>query len=269
MWEVFGFIIDQLKETFWWFLMGIFVTITLLIILYKNNLLGRTGTINFIKKVSYYLFFPLYVGVLCWFASATFIVEKDATEMARITMEKAENSLFPEFSSYVLSLADSWLEGKVTSKEELIQNYLAKNDYQQGDLSTTALQWTLSNGIEYIKNQAVEKGTLEIGEEKINFPKLIADYLSGEDGLAKMPFSYLKGKSLGMIHSYAKSFYWLYFFMGLLVVLILGLDIYFTQKNKKTETKTNFINPSTTLNNNQKKLKNTVNKLEDSTKKLG
>lgn len=268
MWDFLGIIIEQLGESFRWFLSGFFITIVTLILLYKNNLLSKNSPISFIKKIAYYLFFPLYIGIICWFTSATLSVEKDAKELAKITLEKAEDSLFPHFSKYILSLADDWLDGEVNSKEELIENYLEKNDYVKGNLSTTAMEWTLTNGLDYIKNQAVKNGNLKIDDETINFPKLISDYLSGTDGLAKMPFNYLKGMSLKSIHNYAKTFYWVYFWMGFVVVLILGTDIYFNLKNRKKSEDINFINPSTTLENNQKKLENSTQELGNVTKKL-
>jgi hypothetical protein len=267
MWDFLGIIIDQLSETFRWFLSGFFITIVTLILLYKNNLLNKSGPLSFIKKVSYYLFFPLYIGIVCWFTSATLIVEKDAKELTRITLEKAESSLFPQFSYYILSLADGWIDRDVDSKEELVNNYLEINNYEKGSISTKAMEWTLTNGLEYIENKAIENGTLQIGDEKINFPKLISEYLSGVEGVAETPFNYLKNKSLNSIHSYTKSFYWIYFLMGFVVILILSLDVYFNLNNRRNKEDTNFVNPSTTLENNQKNIENTLKEL-DGKKKL-
>lgn len=267
MWEFLGILIDQLGETFRWFLTGFFFTVVLLILLYKNNLISNNNPFGFIKKISYYIFFPLYIGIICWFTSATLLVEKDAKELAKITLQKAENSLFPQFSKYILSLTDDWLDGSINSKEELVQNYLEKNDYKEGSLSTTAMEWTLNNGLKYIENQAIKNGTLKIGEENINFPKLISNYLSGDNGLAKMPFNYLKGMSLQSIHNYAKSFYLVYLLMALVVFFILGLDIYFHLKKRKNNQESILINPSTTLENNQPKLENSTKEL-DGTRKL-
>ena len=176
MWEFFGIIVEQLGETFRWFITGFLITLIVLILLYKNNSLSNNGTLSFIKKISYYLFFPLYIGIICWFTSATIIVENDAKEIAKITLEKAENSIFPQFSKYILSLADDWLDGELSSKEELVDNYLEAYNYEKGNISTKAMEWTLVNGIEYIENKAIEKGTLNIGDEKINFPLLINAY---------------------------------------------------------------------------------------------
>lgn len=263
MWEFFGIIVEQLTETFRWFFTGFSIIIFLLILLYNNNLLSNKGPLSFIKKVSYYMFFPLYIGIICWFTSATIIVEKDAIEIAKITLEKAENSIFPQFSKYILSLADDWIDGELSSKEELVNKYLEANNYEKGNISTKAMEWTLVNGIEYIENKAIEKGTLKIGDEKINFPLLISDYLNGADGMAKIPFNYLKGLSLSSIHNYAKSFYWIYFFMGFVVIIILSLVVYINLKNRKVSANTNFVNPSTTLDNNQKSLDNSIVELDN------
>lgn len=266
MWEFLGYIVDQLGQTFKWFLTGLFLTITLLILLYKNKLLGNNSSLSFIKKISYYLFFPLYIGIISWFLSATLIVEKHATELARVTLEKAEESIFPQFSSYVLSLTDNWLDMKVNTKEELVNSYLQKNEYEQGAISTQAMKWTLINGIEYIENKAIENGDINLGDETVNFPKLISNYLSGTEGIAALPFSYLRGKSVKMIHSYTMSFYWIYFWMAFVVVFILSLDIYFTIKGRKNKVDSNFVNPSTTLENKQKKLENSIKEIHGNLK---
>lgn len=267
MWEFFGIIIEQLAETFRWFFIGFLVTIVILILLYKNNLLNNNGALSFVKKVSYYIFFPLYIGIICWFTSATLIVENDAKELARITLEKAENSLFPKFSKYILSLTDDWIEGNISSKEELVENFLAINNYKAGSISKKTMEWTLIYGIEYIEKQAIDNGTIEIGDQEINIPKLVFDYFSGTDELAKIPFNYLKGMSLNTIHNYAKSYYWIYFFMAFVVVMILGLDVYFNLKNKRNKEDINLINPSTTLENHQKRLENKTSEI-DGVKKI-
>lgn len=265
MWDFLGFIIDQLGQTFQWFLTGFFLMIVILILLYKNNLLSNTGPLSFIKKISYYLFFPLYVGIICWFFSATLIVEKEAKELARITIEKAQNSIFPQFSSYILSLADNWIEIEFDSKEELVASYLQKYDFKEGDYSTKAMQWTLVNGLEYIQNRAIENGSLQLGNEKVNFPKLISNYLNGNNDTT--PFGFLAVMSLKTISNYARSFYLTFILMGLVIVIILSIDVFLNLKAKKNNQEApNFVNPSTTLENKQKKLENSIKEIEETAK---
>ena len=160
MWEFFGMIMEQLGETFRWFLTGLFGCAALLILLYKNNLIHHSKVIGFIKKVSYYLFLPLFVGIISWFYSTTLIVEKDAKELARITIEKTENSLLPGFYKYIVSLADEWTEGKIKTKDALVDSYLKSHDYKEGDLTTKAMRWTLTNGLEYIENSLAKTGLI-------------------------------------------------------------------------------------------------------------
>ena len=207
MWDFFGIIIDHLSETFRWFLTGFFLTFVVLIILYKNNLLSKTGPLSFIKKVSYYIFFPLYIGIISWFFSATLIVETKAKELAEITIQKAQDSIFPQFSTYILSLANDWVDIEINSKEELVSRYLEEYNFEKGDYTTKAMHWTLISGLEYIENKAIEMGTVEIGDDKVNFPQLISDYLNDENSASTMPFNYLNGLSNKAVHGYTKSFY--------------------------------------------------------------
>ena len=263
MYDFFGIIIDQLGETFKWFLTGFFIMIVILILLYKNNLLSKTGPLSFVKKVSYYLFFPLYIGIVCWFFSATLIVETKTKELARITIQKAEESIFPQFTTYILSLAQNYANVEFNTKEELVTSYLSKYNFEKEDYSTQAMQWTLVNGLEYIENKAIENGSLQLGNENINFPQLISNYLNDESDKSSSPFGFLAGMSISTIGNYARSFYFTFVMMVLIVVIILSLDMYFTLKGrKKNKEDKNFVNPSTTLNNNQQKLENTTPELE-------
>ena len=261
MWDFFDIVIQQLSETFKWSFTGFLITITVLILLYKNNLLSNSGPISFVKKVSYYIFFPLYIGIITWFFAATFTVEKNALELTKITLAKAENSLFPEFYSFAISLADEYIGTDFPSKEELITQYLTKYDYKEDDYSTKAIKWSLNNGLSYIENQAIERGTISIGEEKINFPQLISNYLNGTEDLVENSFNYVRGMSVSTIKKFARSFYWIYFWMVMVVVCILCIDIYLTKRLRRKQL-LNFINPETTLGNNQKKLDSNQHHLE-------
>ncbi len=260
MWDFLGVIVEQLSETFRWFLIGYFGTIALLILLYKNQLLNNSSPFGFIKKVSYYIFLPVYVAIVCWFLSATIIVEKDAKQMAEYSLNKVEDSTLTLFLKEAVTYSTDWIDGEITTKEELVNTYLKKNGYEMGSYSTQVVEWTLNNGLEYIKKQAIEKGTIRVGEESINFPLLIQEYLNESKGMASAPFSYLKGMTFKVIHSYAKKLYWLYVFLLFIVVLILGLDIYFKLRNRNNSKELS-LNPEDLLENNQDKLPNSQRKI--------
>lgn len=259
--EFIGIIWEQLGTTFKWCFTGFLITIVTLILLYKNNLLGKSGPLSFIKKISYYLFFPLYIGIITWFFAATYTVEKDALKLAEMSIDAAENSLFPEFYEYAVSLADQYVGDKIKSKKQLVDDYLNKQGYLKGNFSTKTMRWTLENALSYIEDQAIAKGTIKIGQENINFPRLISEYLKKDDKLTLVPFSYLKGMSYKTIHGYASSFYWLYFWLAFVVIFILLLDIYFTLKRKKKK-ELKWVDPSTTLDNHQEQLSNTQKSLD-------
>ena len=262
MWEFFEMIWEQLGETFKWFMTGFFGCICLLIILYKNDLLFRGKGLGFIKKVSYYLFLPLFVGVISWFYSTTRLVEKDAKQLAALTIETTQNTLLPSFYDYIISLANEWTEGKVTSKEELVDSYLKNHDYKEGDLTTKGMKWTLVNGLDYIEKTAIDNGELKIDDEEFNFPLLVSNYFSNKDNIATTPFNYLKGFSYKAIRGYTRSFYYFYFSMYFLVFLILLADIYYTLKRRRKLQSERILNPNTTLENNQDKLENSIKELE-------
>ena len=177
MWEFFGIIIDQLTETFRWFLYGFFGTIALLIALYRYKLLYNKRMLGFIKKVSYYLFMPIYVAFVCWMLSATILVEKDAKQLAQYSLEQVETSYFTKFLIEAADYSAEWVSGEINSKEQLIDTYINKNGFTEGKTSTKAIKWTLEKGLDYVLEKAIEQGKVNIGDETINFPLLIQEYL--------------------------------------------------------------------------------------------
>ena len=254
MWDFLKIIFEQLSETSKWFLVGYFGTISLLILLFKNNLLNYSSSLGFIKKISYYIFLPIYIAIICWFLSATMIVEKDAKQMAEYSLSKVENSTLNLFLKEVASYSSQWMGEEIQTKEELVETYLKKNNYKLDSYSTQVLEWSLNNGLEYIKNKAIEKGTIKVGEESINFPLLIQDYLNEFDEINSAPFLHLKGLTFSTIHNYAKKLYWIYVFLLLVPILILGTDVFLKLKKNNRQELDVLKNTNKRLENNQKRI---------------
>jgi len=259
MWEFLGMIWEQLGETFIWFFYGFLGTIVFLFILFKYNVLRSKTSFGIIKKAVYYIFIPLYIGILSWFYSATNIVVDDAQKLADITIEKIGGSILSSFYNYAISFSES-LDFEAETKEEFVDTYLTKNGYKKDSYTTIAYRWALVNGIDLLEKKAIESGDMSFAGEKFNIPQLISDYFNGNDNVAMLPFKYLKGMSNNSIKKYASSFYWIYFIMFLIVILLLAVDILINYRRKKLEI--NLINPAESIELHQDKLANSQKQIE-------
>ncbi len=264
MWEFIGIVWEQLNETFRWFFLGFLTTIAVLILLYRYHFISNTGGIAFIKKVSYYLFFPLYMGILSWFFSATYIIQKDAEVFTHYSVNKAEDMLLPELSNYILSLSKDYNNNEISSKDELVDSYLMNSGYKNGDLTTTAIRWTLTNGLSMIEERAIKHHKTKSEKINSNYLTIIVDYLLSKNGAAGIPVNYIEGMSIDTIKSYSYSVYWILIFMSLPVLLVLSLEFYFGFKRKS---KRELISPFKTTVENSTKIEQGTQQI-DNQKKL-
>jgi len=108
---------DQLSETFRWFVLGYFITIALLIVLYRYQLVYHPPVFGFIKKVSYFIFLPLYIGILSWFLSATIYLEKDVIEITEYTFEETEKSILNSFLIEVAKNSSDWVNTELKTQK--------------------------------------------------------------------------------------------------------------------------------------------------------
>lgn len=250
MWDFIGIIWEQLSETFRWFFLGFLTTIAVLILLYRYHFINNTGGIAFIKKVSYYLFLPLYMGIISWFFSATYILQKDAQAFAHYSVNKIEDLLLPQLSKYIISLSKEYTKDEITSRDELVDSYLMNSGYKNGDLTTTAMRWTLTNGLSMVEESAIKHHKSNSKKIKSDYLTIIIDYLLSKNGIVGIPASYIEDMSNETINYYSRSVYWLLFIMSLPVLLVLSLEFYFGFKRKR---KKELISPfKTTVENSTK-----------------